>query len=377
MRFLILCALALLIASRIAQGGSKSPDLVPLQASHLSAMQVADGCEVSVWAENLPAARVIEVAPDDTVYLSRPDAGDVVALKDADGDGRAETRRAVITNHRNIHGLHLAGDRLLTATPSTVYASTVSADGSVSKPKAIATGFIDEPSHNMRTLAIGPDGRLYLSIGSTCNVCVEATPEIAAMLVMKADGTDRKVFASGLRNTIGFDWHPDTHALFGADHGSDNIGDDIPPEELNLLEEGKDYGWPWAWGDRQPHPHMNGPRKAEKVAASTSPALEFPAHSAPIQFKFYPRSDGLPGVSRGDAFVTFHGSWNRTRPQGYKVALVKFEGGKPVSFSDFLSGFLLDDDRQFGRPTGLGVLKDGSLLVADDNGGRIFRVSKR
>lgn len=357
-----------LLSARTIRGGSKSPDLVPLP--DLSVLKTAPGCTVSIFAEHLPDARVLEVAPDDAVYVSRPQAGEVVVLKGG-------TRRTVLSGYANIHGLDLAGDRLLTATPTTVYESTVAADGSVSKPRPIATGLPDEPSHNMRTLGIGPDGRLYLSVGSSCNVCVEETPELAAMLVMKADGTGRKVFASGLRNTIGFDWHPDTKALWGMDHGSDMIGDDVPPEELNLLGEGKDYGWPWAWGDRQPHPLMpDVALKRHRAAASIPPVMGFPAHSAPIQFIFY-RGGNLPGVARGDAFVSFHGSWNRTHPQGYKVVHVKFEDGKPVSAGDFLSGFLLDDDRQVGRPTGLAVLKDGSLLVADDNGGRIYRVSRK
>ena len=264
----------------------------------------------------------------------------------------------------------------------------------------------DGGQHGNRTLAVGPDGKLYVSIGSSCNACAETNSEHATILRMERNGSSianrspvahpvlahnpnamvsPRVFASGLRNTIGFDWHPTTLELWGSDHGSDGLGNDLPPDELNRLSEGASYGWPYCWADRQVDPVVDEPSKMtskETYCPRTQPfVLGYQAHSAPIAFMFY-QGYQFPVEYRGDAFVAFRGSWNRATATGYKVVRVHFENGEPApragqmsAVEDFLTGFLLDNDHQFGRLAGLASDIDGSLLVSEDSNGVIYRVA--
>lgn len=224
-------------------------------------------------------------------------------------------------------------------------------------------------------MAFGPDGKFYIAIGGPCNSCEPGNPDHGTMIRTEADGTGRVSFAKGLRNTIGFDWHPTTRELWGMDHGSDMRGDDQPPEELNKLIEGKDYGWPACFGDRHVDPDYTS--RAEYCKGTAGMTLGYQAHSAPLGLVFY-NGDQFPAEYKGSAFVTFRGSWNREPPTGYKVVLLRFKDGQPQGFEDFLSGFLLEGGKSiFGRPTGIVVSRDGSLLFADDTNGVVYRVSYR
>lgn len=263
------------------------------------------------------------------------------------------------------------------ATPTAVYAAPLSADGTLETPRVVTDALPSGGNHQAPGLGLGPDGRLYLTIGSSCNVCDEASPERAAMLVLEDGG--RRVFARGLRNSMGFDWHPGTGALYGADQGSDLRGDDLPPEEVNRIRDGGHYGWPWVYGARvvdRLTPSDPPGRTKEAFAATTEPALlELPPHASPIQLRFY---DGtaFPAGYRGDAFVTLHGSWNRNPPNGYAVARVRFsDAGEPEGYELFMTGFLFDGNTVFGRPAGLAVMPDGALLVGDDFNGVVYRVA--
>jgi glucose/arabinose dehydrogenase len=218
---------------------------------------------------------------------------------------------------------------------------------------------------------------LYITVGSTCNCCLEKSPESATILRAKADGSDRKVFAKGLRNTLGFGWHPKTKEMWGMDHGSDWLGDDVPQEELNKLEEGKHYGWPLVYEDRKVIPLKDTPEaELQEFAKKTEPpALGYQAHSAPIQMTFY-TGDQFPAEYRNDAFVCMRGSWNRKPPAGYEVVRIRFDpSGKPVKFEQFLTGFLLKGPEHFARLAGIAQARDGSLFVGDDTNGVIYRVT--
>jgi glucose/arabinose dehydrogenase len=212
---------------------------------------------------------------------------------------------------------------------------------------------------------------LYLTIGSACNACVEKNPEHATVLRLAPDGSRREVFAKGLRNVLGLDWDPRTGALYGMDNGSDERGDDVPPEELNRIEAGKDYGWPHCFAERVPDPVL---KRAGGCDATEKSLLGYTAHAAPIGFVFY-EGGQFPPEYRGDAFVTFRGSWNRSRPSGYAIARVRFEAGEPKAIEEFVTGFLAPDGKsQFARLAGLAVAKDGALLAADDENGVIYRI---
>jgi membrane associated rhomboid family serine protease len=253
------------------------------------------------------------------------------------------------------------------------------ANGTEGKLQTLIDDIPDAGQHPNRTIAFGPDKMLYLSVGSTCNACDEPNKEHATLLQVQPDGSKRNIYAKGLRNTIGFAWHPQTRELWGLDHGSDWRGNEQPPEELNLIKQGADYGWPFCWGDRRPDVYLSadpdGATKKEYCAKTESPVLTYTAHSAPLALMFYTASQ-FPTEYRNDAFVTMRGSWNRNPPSGYKVVRIRYENGKPVKFEDFVTGFLTKDGKaQFGRPVGLATAPDGSLFFTDDTNGVIYRVS--
>jgi glucose/arabinose dehydrogenase len=317
---------------------------------------------------------MLAVGPDGTVYVSQPDAGQVSALPAGGG-----TARAVVTGLSRVHGLAVAGGQLYLATPTRVYVATLRADGGVAAPRVIADGLPAGGQHPYRTLGVGPVGRLYVSVGSTCNACVERDHASAAIVQLGLDGGGRRVFARGLRNTEAFAWHPATGAMWGMDQGADNRGANAPPEELNRLVDGGSYGWPWCYGNRQVDPvtpgNPAGTTKAAFCAGTVPMTLGYQAHSSPLQLLFYTGRQ-FPATYRNDAFLTLRGSWNRTPAMGYKVVRLRFNaGGEPTGFVDFLTGFLTDNGQaQFGRPCGLAQARDGSLLVGDDDGGVIYRV---
>jgi glucose/arabinose dehydrogenase len=210
-----------------------------------------------------------------------------------------------------------------------------------------------------------------VSVGSSYNICIETDQRRAAVLRFRADGSQREVFARGLRNAVGLAWNPANGELWATSNERDMLGDDIPPEEIvDVLRQGGDYGWPYCYGNRIPNPEYND---RERCASTIPPALTDTAHSAPLGCTFY-TGDKFPADYRGDYVVAYHGSWNRSRPTGYRVVRVKVQDGKPTAIEHFVDGFRSGEDSPFGRPVDVLTAPDGSLLVSDDYGGRIFRV---
>ena len=328
-------------------------------------------------------ARILALGPDGTVYVSQRDPGQLVALKDDDGDGRADTQRVVL-RRPDLHGIAISGGRLYIATIREVLVADLQPTGDVGPLKLLADDLPDAGQHPNRTLAVGPDGKIYLSVGSTCNSCAERNHESATIVRFAPDGGERTVFASGLRNTIGFGWHPVSRRMWGLDHGIDWLGDDDQKEELNELLENQRYGWPWVYADGRINPAQeppNGYTKEEWARLSEQPALLHTAHSAPMQMAFYDGTQ-FPKEYRGDAFAAFHGSWNRGTPSGYEVVRIRFDpSGAATAIEPFVTDFLVKDaapgggDGVVGRPVGVAVAKDGALLVGDDANGVIWRVA--
>lgn len=357
---------------------TSTPARLPYSSSIVRQLRVPRGFTVSVFAERLGAPRMLAVGDDGTLYVTRRDSNDVLALRD-DGTGRATSIRKVITDLRRVHGIVIHGGKMYLATVKEVYAASVGPDGSVGTPTAIINDLPDGGQHPNRTLGVGPDGMLYIAIGSTCNVCNEPNEEHATLLRAKLDGSERGIYSRGLRNTVGFAWDPRTRLLWGMDHGSDGKGNDIPPEELNQLQSARHYGWPYCYGDRLPDKYFSGQpagsSKTEFCTRTTAPVLTYQAHAAPIQMAFYTGKQ-FPAEYRGDAFVAMRGSWNREPPTGYGVVRIAFRDGKPVRMQEFLSGFLRAGSASYtGRPAGLAVAKDGALLLSDDTNGAIYRIA--
>jgi glucose/arabinose dehydrogenase len=356
-----------------------NPEKLPFSEERLRELKVPPGFKVNVFARDLGNARMLATGDDGTIYVTCHKDGKVIALRDKQNKGIADDQQTIVSDLKEVHGIAIHEGYLYLTTVRKIYRAKILGGGKVEKPEPLNAPDLPVGGfHSKRTIAFGPDDMLYISIGSTCNDCEEKDPESAAILRAKPDGTERKVFANGLRNTIGFAWHPVTHELFGGDNGPDGRGDEIPPEEINRIVEGGFYGWPFCYGTnivdaRSPQPKNS--TKEEMCAKATAPALTYTAHSAPIGFTFYTNS-AFPKEFQNDAFIIWRGSWNRLPPSGYKVARVRFKDNKPVAFEDFLTGFLTENGKaQFARIAGITVAKDGALLVSDDQYGIIYRVS--
>jgi Raf kinase inhibitor-like YbhB/YbcL family protein len=357
-----------------------SPVRISDDAELAGMITAPEGFTVEVFARDLINPRMLAVSDAGVLYATRRSVGDVIMLKDEDGDGKADAPVTVATRP-GMHGIAFDGDRVFLVTVGDVYAADVLEDGSFGELERIIDDLPDGGQHPNRTLAVGPDDHLYISVGSTCNACGETNPESAAILRASKDGTSRTIFARGLRNTIGFGWQPETGVLWGMDHGIDWLGDEEQVEELNRIEQGKQYGWPYVYGMSQINPQDNPPEGLtlqQWAELSTEPALGYTAHSAPMQMVFHD-AGGFPAEYRGDAIVAMRGSWNRRPPSGYEVVRVNFENGEPVAFEPFLNGFLTErDDGGYGflgRLAGLAVAPDGALYVGDDTNGIIYRVT--
>lgn len=337
-----------------------------------------EGARVDVFARGLTNPRMLAVSDTGILYATRRSVGDVIMLKDENGDGRADAH-VTVASRAGMHGIAFDGDKVFLATVNDIYTADVAADGTFGSLTRIINDLPDAGQHPNRTLAVGPDGKLYISAGSTCNACPEPNPENATMLRAEPNGKSRAIFASGLRNTIGFDWEPASGQLWGIDHGIDWLGDDAQIEELNHLQQGKNYGWPFIFGMGEVNPQDNPPPGTSLetwAAMSETPKLGYTPHAAPMQMAFY---DGAMFPEwKGDALVAMRGSWNRRPPSGYEVVRIDFERGQPVSAEPVLSGFLVqqgDDYGYLGRPTGVAVGSDGAVFVADDSQGIIYRIS--
>lgn len=327
------------------------------------------GYQVSIFADKLGGPRMLAI-DNGTLYVTRRDSGDVLAFS-ITPSGRATNRRTVVKDVHRVHGIAIHEGEMYLATVKEILSGDVSSE-TVSLD-TIVNDLPDGGQHPNRTLAIGPDGWLYVAIGSTCNQCIETTNEHATIIRMRPDGSERGVYARGLRNTVGFAWHPKTGDLWGADHGSDGKGNAIPPEELNKIQIASFYGWPFCYGDKTVDKSYanepDGSTKEEVCKRSVAPVLTFPAHSAPLQMAF---------ANDSEAFVALHGSWNRQPAVGYKVVRIKYQNGQPVSIDDFVSGFLSASGTSFsGRPAGIAVDEDGTVFISDDANGVIYRVSRK
>ena len=344
-----------------------------------AALDLPEGFEINRFAERLGNIRMLAVAPNGDIYATRRAEGDVILLRDADGDGKADGDPVVVARRAGAHGLTIHGGKLYLATVKEVFVGDVVADGTVGPLSLIIGDLPDSGQHPNRTLAVGPDEMLYISVGSTCDACAESNPENATILRASLDGKSRTIFASGLRNTIGFGWHPRTGELWGMDHGIDNLGDDLQQEELNNIQAGKRYGWPYVYGveegvnpQDEPPADITGATWAQMSEAA---ALGYTAHAAPMQMAFYPGGP-FPNTYDGDAFVALRGSWARSAPSGYEVVRVRFNNGRAQAIEPFLTSFIADAGQsRTGRPTGLAVAGDGSLLLGDDENGILYRIS--
>lgn len=360
------------------EGHVFKPALVAASDENVKQLKVPAGFTVSKFAEGLGKPRMIAVSATGNVYVTNREAGTVTLLRDANADGKSDAS-TVVANKPQVHGITIYNNKMYLATVTEVFTAAINADGTLGPLQMIMTNLPDGGQHPNRTLAFGPDNLLYVTVGSTCNACIEPNKEAATIIRANPDGTNRTIFAKGLRNTIGFGWHPQTKKMYGMDHGIDWLGDEEQEEELNELMQGKEYGWPHIYGKSKfnPQPEPPGDTTYQQWAAkSTEPILTYQAHSSPLGMIFYTGSQ-FPVEYQNDAFITMRGSWNRKEPSGYKVVRLHYENGVPTRFEDFMTGFLVNNNREhFARIVGITMHTDGSLLITDDTNGVVYRVAR-
>jgi glucose/arabinose dehydrogenase len=348
------------------QGNSAKPNPAPAAKPDPASLKVPPGFTVKIFATGMQGARHMAQGPDGAIYVAERDANRVSRLPDTNGDGVADSVEPYASGVEKVHGVEWHDGALYAGATDGIYRF----DGK-GKP---GTKLVTLPSggrHFTRTAHFGPDGKLYVAIGSSCNVCVETEPHRASIWVYNADGSGGRLFAKGLRNTVDFAFEPKTGAIFGGDNGRDDLGENVPPEELNLIKDGGDYGWPVCHGGDIVDPDFG---KQGACEGKTAPALKMQAHSAPLGAQFYTGTQ-FPETYQGRLFLTFHGSWNRSEKTGYKVVSIPFKDGKPSGPpEDFITGWL-NGANASGRPVGVLQTKDGALLVSDDTFGAIYRIT--
>ncbi|MDZ4735580.1 MAG: PQQ-dependent sugar dehydrogenase [Rhodospirillaceae bacterium] len=342
--------------------------------------RLPEGFSVNLFADDLHNPRWMVVASNGDVLLSEPRASQVTLLRDADGDGIAEERHDFAEGFDGPHGLAIEGNYLYIADVEAVWRVPYrpgDIEASADPEQVTADGALGNPgSHWSRNIVFAPDGsRFFVTVGSTKNVTIEGSP-FATVQSFAADGSDQRDFATGLRNPVGIEFHPDTGELYVTVNERDGLGDDLVPDYFTRIERGDFFGWPYAYIGDNPQPGIEGPLGL--IKSTKVPDVLFRAHSAALGLAFY-EGKQFPDDYVGDAFVALRGSWNRSEPTGYMVVRVPFEDGRPAGYYEsFLTGFWIAGTNPadvFGRPVGLAVAADGSLLIADDTGDAVWRVS--
>ena len=349
------------------------PLIVPDRARdpQLDLIELPPGFSIHTYAEGLVGARSLAMGSNGTLFVGTQWQGSVYAAIDADGDYFAETVLPVATDLNTPNGVAFREGALYVAEVNKIlrYDAIEARLAAPSPPIVISESFPSDRGHGWKFIRFGPDGLLYVPVGAPCNICERDDP-YAAILRMSPDGTGLEIFARGVRNTVGFDWHPQSRDLWFTDNGRDNLGDNLPPDELNHApDKGLHFGFPYCHGGDLPDPKFGIDRTCDEFRG---PAQKLGPHVAAIGMRFY---DGtmFPKHYHGRIIIAEHGSWNRSQKIGYRLSMVTLEGDKAVNYAPFATGWL-QGDSNWGRPVDVLVMKDGSLLVSDDQGGRVYRI---
>jgi len=352
------------------------------------------GFTANIYAKLAVAPRMMAFSPEGKLFVSSSKSNEVLMLTDANQDGIAESAIIIASNLNAPNGLVFVGNDLLVANQDSIVKLTKQ-NNQWSAPMPFIQN-IASGGHTVKTIKLGSDNHLYFNVGSSCNVCNESDSTRATLLRYTFDGKPAgalavvgkhtalpPIWASGLRNTQGFAWHPETKAMFATNNGSDmrsdskggQVNDELPPEHINLIKRGDNYGWPYCWGNQSggmtADPNFSGPEQFCQQA--TPPAIMLPSHSTPIGITFLHNSD-FPAEFKSDAIVALHGSWNREQLSGYKLVRIQFNQGQPIKVVDFAIGWL-HNNQAWGRPVDVVIGPDGSLYVSDDRSNYIYRIT--
>ncbi len=355
---------SLLLAAASLAGAAELP---------LDALSLAPGFRISVYADDVPNARQLAQAPDGTLFAGSREEGKVYAIQDTDNDGTADRTRVIAEGLTMPSGLALRDGTLYVAAVSRILAFDDILENldAPPSPRVVYDGFPSASHHGWKYLRFNDDGDLIVPVGAPCNVCDRDAP-FATIQRLDLDSGATETIARGVRNSVGFDFHPDSGELWFTDNGRDMLGDTVPPDELNRIsQEGQHFGYPYIHGGDIPDPEFGD---GHDPADYTPPMQKIPAHFAALGMTFY-TGDAFPKAYRGNIFIAEHGSWNRSEPGGYRVTRVVLDGDDEVSdYQPFITGWLQDGE-DWGRPADVLQANDGSLFIADDSAGVIYRVS--
>lgn len=358
-----LCSLFLLLAA-VAPSSAAPP---------IDRIKLPPGFSVSVFAESVANARSLALGARGTVFVGTRTEGEVHALVDENRDGKADRRYVIARGLDSPNGVAFRDGALYVAEISRIlrFENIESRLADPPKPAIVSDKFPRDRHHGWKFISFGPDGKLYVPVGAPCNICEPDPDRYATIMRLNADGTGLEVFARGIRNSVGFDWHPETKELWFNDHGRDMMGDDMPADELNHApKSGMHFGYPYCHQGDTPDPEYGSKRACREF---TPPALKLGGHVAPDGLRFY-QGKMFPAEYRNRLFIAQHGSWNRSRKSGYRVISVSLKDNRPDRMDVFADGWKQGEEN-WGRPVDLLELPDGSLLVSDDYANAIYRIT--
>ena len=378
MRSRMCCLAPALIAAVVSSLVAKA------NAQASSPWTVPSGFTISTFAENVRNARSLAIGPRGTVFVGSQYAGQVTAVIDSNNDHKADRVVLIAQGLDQPNGIAMRGGALYVATASRLlrYDDIERHLDAPPKPVVVRDSLPNpRTGHAWKFIAFGPDGLLYMSVGSTCNVCMP-DPRTASIVRMNPDGSDLEVFAEGVRNTVGFDWHPSSHELWFTDNGRDNLGDDVPNDELNVAwKSGLHFGFPYCHQGDVPDPEFG----AQRGCSSFEPPVQkMGAHVAAIGMRFY-TGNMFPARYKSAVIIAQHGSWNRSVPSGYRVMVAFTNGRRVIGYEPLVEGFLPGGSSArggrgaiqaaIGRPADVLQMPDGSILISDDTGNRLLRLT--
>jgi glucose/arabinose dehydrogenase len=365
-----LCMQAMVLALLLLMLPGCSPAQMQ-EGIHLDRIEMPPGFKISLYAY-VPGARSMSLSSGGVLFVGTRDEGSVYAVLDRDKDHFADEVVAVARGLHMPNGVAFRKGALYVAEVSRVlrFDNIESNLRNPPEPVTVNSSFPTDDHHGWKYIAFGPDDKLYVPVGAPCNVCEREAPIYASITRMAPDGSGLEIFARGVRNTVGFDWHPQTKVLWFTDNGRDWMGDDIPPDELNRApEKGMHFGFPYCHAGRIMDPDYGAGKSCSEFQA---PAIDLGPHVAALGMKFY-TGHMFPEPYRHQIFIAEHGSWNRTVPIGYRITLVRLKENRAIDYTVFAQGWL-QKDSAWGRPVDILVMPDGALLVSDDRAGAIYRI---
>jgi glucose/arabinose dehydrogenase len=341
----------------------------------LSKLKLPEGFSISFFARDVPKARSLALGEKGTVFVGNRKGKNVYALVDTDNDGIADKKYTVAKGLNSPNGVAFRDGSLYIAEISKIWRidSIESLLENPPKPVLVTDKLPKKEHHGWKYIAFGPDNKLYIPVGAPCNICDdnEEDKRFSSIMRMDADGKNLEVYAHGVRNSVGFTWHPVTRELWFTDNGRDMLGDDLPPDELNIATSANEhFGYPYCHAGVIPDPELN---KGRSCAEFKAPAAKLTPHGAALGIKFN-TGNMFPANYKNQVFIAEHGSWNRSKPIGYRIMLATVEDGAVTSYKPFIDGWLTNNEA-WGRPVDVLFLKDGSMLISDDHANAVYRVS--